>query len=331
MWLTPASSSVASIASARSWRMPPRAAAPKITLVLRGRSVRRERRAAPIATVSKSIGDRTVSLVRARSAESATPDTGWTGLDDDLTDHAGTCVAVGHSTTTRPTGSDERHDPDLDRILDQPHARSVVNPRPVLGATWARCRRRTGAPAAGLHRGAARDRRRRRWIADRPGAGAASACTCSRRWRADHASLTPTAMHRCTTTLTRQVAAGAGGRRAPRAPPATGGRPRRAALADGRTVADVCGDAWPAIRWPRRTSAAAARRRGRHVRRDRDPPSRGHPRAMPNTTWWGTRGLDRARRLAWATTTARTAPLTSALRSPDTVSDDILLAAMLDR
>src|SRR3954454_14871275 len=34
MWFTPRSSSVASTSSARSWRMPPRAAAPKITLVL---------------------------------------------------------------------------------------------------------------------------------------------------------------------------------------------------------------------------------------------------------------------------------------------------------
>ncbi len=106
--------------------------------------------------------------------------------------------------------------------------------------------------------------------------------------------------------------------------------PARIALADGRTVATLCGDAWPRIRSIVDDRAAAAVEGAVAFGEPAILRLAATRAALPTCPWWGTRGwAELVERWASDHRSARRS-VTALLRSPETADQEIL-GSILDR
>ena len=145
-----------------------------------------------------------------------------------------------------------------------------------------------------------------------------------------HTDLSLTDLHRATTVLTKQIErllAHSGRLQAIRELVTDS---RRVALADGRTVAMLCGEAWPTVMAIADDRAVAAIDGAGTFGEPAILRLAATRAAMPTAPWWGTRGwielVDR-----WASDHRNGRRTTaSLLRSPETADDEIL-AVVLDR
>jgi hypothetical protein len=106
--------------------------------------------------------------------------------------------------------------------------------------------------------------------------------------------------------------------------------PARVALADGRTVATLCGDAWPRIRSIADDRAVAAVDGAVAFGEPAILRLAATRAALPTCPWWGTRGwAELVERWASDHRSARRS-VTALLRSPETADQEIL-GSILDR
>lgn len=146
----------------------------------------------------------------------------------------------------------------------------------------------------------------------------------------DHAGLSVVELHRCTTTLTKQVQDVLAGDDRLQAVQRLVTDPDRPARPGGPRVADLCGAAWPAVREVAEQRAAAAVEGAITFGETAILRLAATRAALPNVPWWGTRNwTDLVAGWAREGRVGRTS-VTQALRFPETVSDDVL-AAILDR